>query len=543
MVPTFYHRFGCILLILLLGLNIKTQAKTDTINSQGDKVIIRYSITHADDNQVTITFKEANIALGQKHKSFQRYQGQKNDLKVFFVDGNNFGENEDVEPYYKDSKICCEGFTVPAGWQYKNDNDSHSQIFVINNEGDISIQFRSTGADKGTLKLPLYLAVYDHKPGRNYGLYKTKAKTTYRIFSECVPLEIGLKLKPKPKPNPNSNPKESSKLSIGVNIPQAEDDVVDEIVVSDDLPSDDPSETKALNLINSIQQRLNKASSKIGQDASAIREALKIYDGLESDMKTLEGYRISGTTDLQNKIDDLKSQYDNGKKEAIEKAKDIGDYDNYARWTLDSLGNRLDSCQWSWSYLFKPFDEIENIEELYNRLSQDVKDKVSSGTWIQISEFPRRINLKKSDLKPYLVIRKVVWALWAIIAAALTLLFHNRWKSILEQRKMKSFEEMQRKMVKRAEEQAMRRARSYAQNKTRQVVGQAKNKGRQAVQSQARDVADRVRGKNPSSGAAPVIGDATATGGASRPPIGRFSGKRSQPNRRPKPGNNGEISI
>ena len=98
-------------------------------------------------------------------------------------------------------------------------------------------------------------------------------------------------------------------------------------------------------------------------------------------------------------------------------------------------------------------------------------------------------------------------------------------------------------MVKRAEEQAMRRARSYTQNKTRQVVGKAKNKGRQAVQSQARDMADRVRGKNPSSGATPVVGDATVTGEANRTPIGRFSGKHSQSNRRPKPGNNGEISI
>jgi len=539
MVPTFYHRFGCILLILLLGLNIKTQARTDTINSQGDKVIIRYSITHGGDDRVTITFKEANIVLGQNHKSFRDYQGQKNELKAIFVDGNNFEENEDVEPYYKDSNISCEGFTIPAGWQYDNDNDSHSQIFVINNEGDISIQFKSTGADKGTLKLPIYLAVYDRKHGRNYGVYKSKAKTTYRIFSECVPLEIGLKL----KPTPNSNPKESSKLSIGVNIPQDEGDVVDEIVVSDDLPSDDQSETKALDLIYSIQQRLNQASSKIGQDASAIHEALEIYDSLESDMKTLEGYRSSGTPDLQDKIDNLKSQFDKDRKEAIKSAKEIGDYDHYAQWTLDSLGNRLDSCQWSWSYLFKPFDEIENIEESYNQLSQNVRDKVSSGTWIKIGDFLTRIVQKKSDLKPYLIIRKVVWALWAIIAAALTLLFHNRWKNILEQRKMKSFEEMQRKMVKRAEEQAMRRARSYTQNKARQVVGKAKNKGRQAVQSQARDVADRVRGKNPSSGAAPVIGDAAATGGSNRPAIGRFSGKRSQPNRRPKPGNNGEISI
>ncbi len=535
MFSTFNHRVGFLLLFLLFGLHIEVQAKTDTItNSLGDKIIIRYSITHSDDDQITINFQDAKIVLGHKNRKFQAYQGQTNRLRAIFVDGNNFEESQGVVSF-KDYNIRWKGFTVPVGWQYENVNKNHSQIFVINDEGTISIPFKPTNANKGTLKVPVYLAVYDRKKGRNIlGVFKTNDKTAYQIFSECGPLEIDLKPKPKSK--------ESSKSSHRLAIPQeiTEDDSV---IDSDEPTIDNQQDLEVWGLIKSIQPRLDAAASKVGQDASAINDALAIYKDLESDMKRLEGYRNGAAPEVQNKIDELKSQYAKDQETARKAAEEFSQFDKYALQSLDSLSRRLDSCQWSWTYLFKPFDSIEDIEASYNNLSQDVKDKVSPDVWIKISDFKNSINAKAKELKKYLIIKKVIMWLWAIIAAALLLFGYNRWKNILEQRKMKSFEEMQQKMARRAEEQAERRARSYTQNKTRQIVGKAKNKGRQAVQSQAKDLATRVRGKNPTSGGTTVIGDTPTSNGANRPQIGRFSGRRGQPNKRSKPGNNGEISI
>ena len=64
----------------------------------------------------------------------------------------------------------------------------------------------------------------------------------------------------------------------------------------------------------------------------------------------------------------------------------------------------------------------------------------------------------------------------------------------------KSMMEMQQNVIKRAENEAKRRAQSYARNKAHQVVGQAKQKGRQAVRSNVNKLGNSVKGNNKASG-------------------------------------------
>ena len=102
---------------------------------------------------------------------------------------------------------------------------------------------------------------------------------------------------------------------------------------------------------------------------------------------------------------------------------------------------------------------------------------------------------------------------------------------------------MQQKMVRRAENEAKRRAQSVVRNKTHQMVGKAKQKGRQAARSGATELGDRIRGKK-SGSSTPVIGNTPSGDASNRPSIGRFANKRPQSGpRRSKPGDNGEISI
>ena len=534
---THHNKFGVLLqLLLLIGMSHYAHAKPVAVeirSNQGDVVSFDYTITPDYDKAiVTIQFMNVRIKLDNKSSKYKnlQYAGK---LEVLFLDGNNFEDGVTVE-LEKDNTLVSgiNPITLSEGWEQSNHTiKTKANVFVINDTGEHKLKL-NLGQQKGRLRIPIYLAKYEHKSGSNgfLGIGAKPEETTYTVFRECGPLEIDLKPKPKSK--------ESSKSSHGLTIPQ-EIPGGDSVIDSDEPITDNQQDLEIWELIKSIQPRLEDAASKVDQDY----DALAIYKDIESDMKRLESYRSGASPEVQNKIDELKKQYATGLENAKKKIKEISQFDNYALQSLDSLSHRLDSCQWSWSYLFKPFETIEDIEESYNNLSQDVKEKVSAGVWIKISNFKNSINAKSKELKKYLIIKKVIMWLWAIIVAALALFGYSRWKNILEQRKMKSFEEMQQKMARRAEEQAQRRARSYAQNKTRQVIGQAKNQGRKAAQSKAQEVASRVREQKPSSRENPTVGASRANETNDSPPIGRFSSKKNHPPRRPKPGDNGEITI
>lgn len=108
----------------------------------------------------------------------------------------------------------------------------------------------------------------------------------------------------------------------------------------------------------------------------------------------------------------------------------------------------------------------------------------------------------------------------------------------------RNLEDMQRRMVQRAENEAKRRAQSMVRNKTHQVVGKAKQKGRQAVRSGVKSIGDKATGKNVTPRDTPATGNQPSSGQVNRPSVGNRTGTgRSLGNRRPRPGKNGEISI
>ena len=266
-------------------------------------------------------------------------------------------------------------------------------------------------------------------------------------------------------------------------------------------------------------------------------EALEFYDQLKPKIESLEKLKNEASDEVQQEIDSLKERYDDGRKEAERQIEVINNHDGYVLGELDKLDNRLDSCTW------RRLGLIDDIEKVYQSICQEYKDKVSPTVQHKLTDFNQKIIEVKKGLKPYLIIRKVLLGLLAFITLALSLLGYSRWKNNLEQKKMKSFEAMQQKMVRRAENEAKRRAQSVARNKTHQMVGKAKQKGRQAVRSGVTELGERARGKKPEPGGndIPSIGSQPPP---SRPSVEDYQGTRFKPKGRgPKPGSNGEISI
>ena len=509
--------------VCLTGLGASRTEKILT-SSAGDKATVGYSIDHKD-GKVIIKFDYVNDLHLSDENEKSYYKIPPDRMKVIFMDGTNF--DEEMERVEKENHIDYDGFTTPSSWKYSNQS-KYDHVFCLN-EMTSQPQISFTGErDKQKLKIPIYLAYTTKKVKKDLIGRKKGVTVTYHVFSEFEPLEIELSnpkqaSRPQPNPNPNSGP---------IVIP-----VDDSIVIPDNPEPIDQKELELRQLMNKIRSGLQDAAQKSDY------EAKKIYDELKPEIDLLETYKNGASPETQGEIDSLKNDHQKGLQKAIAEIEEKNKYDAHVIRELEKYGNRLDSCSWSWSYLFKPFDELDDIKESYNKLSMDYMDKVSVDVHNQISDFNNRIKEKEKQLKPYLLIKKIIMGIWALIAAALALLGYNRWKNRLEQRKMRGFEEMQQKMVRRAEAQAKRRVRSYTQNKTRQIVGDVRNKGRQAAQSKVRELGDRAKGKNTSSSGTETP-DAGSQSSANHSSPGRRQAPGNKfPNRPSKPGGNGEITI
>ena len=218
-------------------------------------------------------------------------------------------------------------------------------------------------------------------------------------------------------------------------------------------------------------------------------------------------------------------------------AEKMAEYDAIVNKKLSQLKIQLDSC--------KCTEQIDAIDNEYQGLKQSYESDVSPTVKEKLTDFATIIRNKREEIKPgeekWKWIKRIIAGLCALLGA---LGFH-KLQNIRNAKNLKGLEEMQQKMVRRAENEAKRRAQSTVRNKTHQMIGKAKQKGRQAARSGVTELGDRIKGEKTQSSGAPANGNTPSReNGGTRPPMGRFANKHSQSAaRRPKPGKNGEISI
>lgn len=522
MLPFSHLRYWLALIMCAVWLMCAAQSEEKVMrNSDGDEFTIQYAVNHQDGKTVVSFEHVSDIRLGNKNKAKYSQKQDKGLVRAIFMDGSNFNEDE-TKVEMENNIVQWSEFTTPAHWEYGIQSKSH--VFCLNDRNSHpKIPF--TGKrDQEVLKIPIYLAYISFNDKHNWYGRKTGVITSYHIFSEFNPLEIMLTMPKDKSEKPEPDNQHKSK----------EVQVVDTVVVDSESDSSlelNQPDLEAKKLIDEIQREMDKGSGLSDY------EALEFYDKLKPQIESLEKLKNEASGEVQQEIDNLKGRYDDGRKKAEKQIEVINNHDGYVLGELDKLDNRLDSCTW------RRLGLIDDIEKVYQSICQEYKDKVSPTVQHKLTDFNQKIIEVKKRLKPYLIIRKVLLGLLAFITLALSFLGYSRWKNNLEQKKMKGFEAMQQKMVRRAENEAKRRAQSVARNKTHQMMGQVKQKGRQAVRSSVTELGERARGKKPATGGndIPSIG---SQGASHRPSAGNRLGTRYKPNgRRSKPGDNGEISI
>lgn len=429
-------------LLLMLGPVVLTAAavnKQETLyTSAGDAVTVDYEIT-VSDGKTIVCFNDATVKLGHQNKRFASNKDNKT-LKVIFIDGTNFEQGYQVE-WERGGKI--ESFTTPAGWNYVKDSSGKSHIFPINDTGRCQLTFEG-GQDKKELKIPLYLAVYEHKDAKKVIGIGRGASTSYKIFSKFGPLKVELSV-----PKKNSAPVNSNAVAGGVHTTQEQQVEYEDVTI--DSGDDETSLTtaeldrEARDLINRIKSRMENCSTE------------EDYAQLEIDMNNLDKYWQGASSEVKGEIDGLKKDFNAGRAAAGQAAASAAAAEQAAAEAADS--------------------EKAKEQEDKNR-----KDK---------------------------------WWMFIIAAVLGVLGFGGSQVSqhLRNKKNQQSMMDMQQNVVKRAENEAKRRAQSFARNKSHQMVGQVKQKGRQAVRSGVTKAGDNIRGKQSSNSGNAVAGGTGGQGG------------------------------
>lgn len=259
---------------LLLCSGIWAREVTDTLESKTrDRVFVTYGITQKN-GQVEIRFINAKKQLGRTFRD--KYKKLDEVVVLFFDRMGNYGDGTKFEG------VSPQPFMIPAGVSYKMSDDGY---FLLNDKPQLSWELKS--ADSAELKIPMYLAHYEGKPG----------KYRYNIFSGCGNLLIKV-YKNNQMVNPSSP--SSSPVNPIISVTEIEDYDADALVAislmnritallaeQEEYPFTDelnqarqslreisyrPIDSKLLSKINEVLDECNKREKELKAEADSAAE-------------------------------------------------------------------------------------------------------------------------------------------------------------------------------------------------------------------------------------------------------------------------------
>lgn len=456
----FHHIFALLCLMVVHTTVCQAESVTDTIySSGGDWVIIKYEVTHSD-NKDTIRFLKPRKSLAEANN--KKYHDLSS-VKVMFFD--RVGSNSDVTIK---GTLPIESFTVPAGAKYSK---SMTGYFIIDEEP--TIIFDIDKDQRPTLKIPIFLGHYEKK--RNY-----------KIFSNCGLLTINLGKKKNTKKRV-SNPRSQSDYDRIVH----QDTVYEQVDTKDDSYTHEEDVETRIGIIKKLLENDNFDTSDI--------------ETAKNHIANLDILQPKVSPAIQKKIDDVKKlvkqkEQELNKKKLQEEQDSINneikrieqEKTRKAKSLIGDVKKGLNKDD------FSPEDatlsgDVAKLRELKNDINDDeVKKDIDN----VLDEYDKKVkeNKKKRTLRNILL---------GIGAAILGLLGFggNQWmQNRRNAQNQKSIMDMQQSMVRRAENEARRRAQSYARNKAHQAINQVKSKGRKAVQDNASKLSNAAKGKGNSIG-------------------------------------------
>ena len=419
----------------------------DTLMSMSkDYVFVRYNIAEHN-GKITVSFSEVRKRLGLKYRDKYR---KLNDVCVLFFDRGG-----DYKDKFK-SDIGTEPLKVRSNEiRYIQSDDGYVRL---DNRTDISLDLLT---DQSTLSLPIYLAHYE-------------GKQHYKVFAKCENLNI--RLSKRARKGASGNAMEvvkreiavTEEVEVGTDITPAQEAELLIDNVRESLGQDNPSMATLESLGRKID-RLRDLEVVIPDMAlkSKINNILQIYDSQKQAAKQQQ--------DDEDKMErQMADQQENEKQAKGDLAYLTERLEHSEEWTEEDLGE-LKSCSNS---LRRKAHSIENPE-----LAQEMKDAAD-----KCDEEIKKVEEAKKK-------RNLLMIAGGVLLCILLFVGNQLSQHIRNMRNIKSMEDTQNKIAKRAEDEALRRAQSTARSKANRVQAQVSQKSHEYIKANINSAAKNI-GKN-----------------------------------------------
>lgn len=419
----------------------------DTIMSMSkDYVFVRYNIAEHN-GKITVSFSEVRKRLGLKYRDKYR---KLNEVCVLFFDRGG-----DYKDKFK-SDIGTEPLKVRSNEiRYIQSDDGYVRL---DNRTDISLDLLT---DQSTLSLPIYLAHYE-------------GKQHYKVFAKCENLNI--RLSKRARKGASGNAMEvvkreipvTEEVEVGTDMPPAQEAELLIKNVKEGLGQDNPS-MATLESLGRYIDRLRDLEVVIPDKAlkSEINNILQIYDSKKQAAKQQQ--------DDEDKMErQMADQQENEKQAKGDLAYLTERLEHSEEWTEEDLGE-LKSCSNS---LRRKAYSIENPE-----LAQEMKDAAD-----KCDEEIKKVEDAKKKRNLLMIAGGVLLCIFLFVGNQLS-------QHIRNMRNIKSMEDTQNKIAKRAEDEALRRAQSTARSKANRVQAQVSQKSHEYIKANINSAAKNI-GKN-----------------------------------------------
>ena len=419
----------------------------DTIMSMSkDYVFVRYNIAEHN-GKITVSFSEVRKRLGLKYRDKYR---KLNEVCVLFFDRGG-----DYKDKFK-SDIGTEPLKVRSNEiRYIQSDDGYVRL---DNRTFISLDLLT---DQSTLSLPIYLAHYE-------------GKQHYKVFAKCENLNI--RLSKRARKGASGNAMEvvkreipvTEEVEVGTDMPPAQEAELLIKNVKEGLGQDNPS-MATLESLGRYIDRLRDLEVVIPDKAlkSEINNILQIYDSKKQAAKQQQ--------DDEDKMErQMADQQENEKQAKGDLAYLTERLEHSEEWTEEDLGE-LKSCSNS---LRRKAYSIENPE-----LAQEMKDAAD-----KCDEEIKKVEEAKKK-------RNLLMIAGGVLLCILLFVGNQLSQHIRNMRNIKSMEDTQNKIAKRAEDEALRRAQSTARSKANRVQAQVSQKSHEYIKANINSAARNI-GKN-----------------------------------------------
>lgn len=419
----------------------------DTIMSMSkDYVFVRYNIAEHN-GKITVSFSEVRKRLGLKYRDKYR---KLNEVCVLFFDRGG-----DYKDKFK-SDIGTEPLKVRSNEiRYIQSDDGYVRL---DNRTFISLDLLT---DQSTLSLPIYLAHYE-------------GKQHYKVFAKCENLNI--RLSKRARKGASGNAMEvvkreipvTEEVEVGTDMPPAQQAELLIKNIKEGLGQDNPS-MATLESLGRYIDRLRDLEVDIPDKAlkSEINNILQIYDSKKQAAKQQQ--------DDEDKMErQMADQQENEKQAKGDLAYLTERLEHSEEWTEEDLGE-LKSCSNS---LRRKAYSIENPE-----LAQEMKDAAD-----KCDEEIKKVEEAKKK-------RNLLMIAGGVLLCILLFVGNQLSQHIRNMRNIKSMEDTQNKIAKRAEDEALRRAQSTARSKANRVQAQVSQKSHEYIKANINSAARNI-GKN-----------------------------------------------